>query len=349
MAGSGRALYLRVGTLVLVGLAVAVGFILFLTSGALRGQQMMFETYIRESIAGLDVGAPVRFRGVPVGRVTELGLVSVAYAPAMRGLDDPASRLVLVRFAVDPSRYGDTSVESAVQAGLRVRVASSGVTGLAYLEVDFVSDPARFPVIDVPWRPRYPVIPSIPSTITQVTSAAERLMTQFADLDIKALIGSATALISDLRRQVSDQGDLAVALREAAATMTSLRQTIEGAELADTLRGIRQAAADVGAAGESANALLSGPEVTRTVQGIGQAANDLRTAIARLPAVIQSLELALRSIRGTTTDAQADLGPLLRDLRATVSSLRDTAEALRRSPSQSLFGAPPPPPARDRR
>ena len=71
--------------------------------------------------------------------------------------------------------------------------------------------------------------------------------------------------------------------------------------------------------------------------------------IARLPAVIQTLELALRSIRGTTTDAQADLGPLLRDLRATVASLRDTAEALRRSPSQSLFGAPPPPPPRDRR
>ncbi len=349
MPQSGRSLYFRVGALVLVGLGLAVGFVLFLTSGALRGQQVTYETYIRESIAGLDVGAAVRFRGVPVGRVTELGLVSVVYSSFMRGPDDPTSRLVLVRFAVDPERYGDASVESAVRAGLRVRVASSGVTGLAYLEVDFVRDPAAAPPIEVPWTPRYPVIPSVPSTITQVTSAAERLMTQLADLDLRALIDSATALINDFRDQVGGQGDLATTLREAAATMTTLRETIQGAALTETIADIRRAADRIAAAGESAQTLIGGPEMTRTVESIGQAAADLRTSIARLPAVIQTLELALRSIRGTTTDAQADLGPLLRDLRATVASLRDTAEALRRSPSQSLFGAPPPPPPRDRR
>jgi paraquat-inducible protein B len=98
-----------------------------------------------------------------------------------------------------------------------------------------------------------------------------------------------------------------------------------------------------------AEALLASPEITGAAASIGQAANDLRASVARLPAVIQSLELALRTVRGTTGDAQADLGPLLRDLRATAASLRDTAEQLRRSPSQSLFGAPPPPPPRDRR
>ena len=349
MAQASRPLYLRVGTLVVVGLALAIGFILFLTSGSLRGDQRIFETYIRESVAGLDVGAAVRFRGVQVGRVTELGLVSVVYAGEVRGVAESASRLVLVRFAVDPERYGDASVESAVRAGLRVRVASSGVTGLAYLEVDFVRDPAAAPPIEVPWTPRYPVIPSVPSTITQVTSAAERLMTQLADLDLRALIDSATALINDFRDQVGGQGDLATTLREAAATMATLREAIQGAALAETVRDIRTAANRIGAAGESAQELLAGPEVSGAVASIGQAATDLRTAIARLPAVIQSLELALRSVRGTTTDAQADLGPLLRDLRATAASLRDTAEALRRSPSQSLFGAPPPPPPRDRR
>ncbi|MBR0683538.1 MCE family protein [Roseomonas eburnea] len=348
MAQASRPLYLRVGMLVVVGTALAIGFVLFLTSGRLRGEQQVFETYVRESVAGLDVGAPVRFRGVQVGRVTELGLVAIAYSSEVRGIEESASRLVLVRFAVDPDRYGVVSVEDAVRAGLRVRIASTGVTGLSYLEVDFV-DPARFPPLEVPWQPRFPVVPSVPSTITQVTSAAERLMTRLANLDIDALVDSATGLLADLRRQVSAEGDLGSTLREAATTMTALRQAIEGAELAATLQEIRHAANRVGAAGESAQELLGGPEVAGTVASIGQAATDLRTAIARLPAVIQSLELALRSVRGTTSDAQADLGPLLRDLRATVANLRDTAEALRRSPSQSLFGAPPPPPPRDRR
>jgi paraquat-inducible protein B len=347
MPGAGRPLYLRVGILVVVGLAVAIGFVLFLTSGALRGQQTVFETYIRESVAGLDVGAPVRFRGVPVGRVTELGLVSVVYGATARGPDDTTARLVLLRFAVDPDRYGRTSVEAAVAAGLRVRIASSGVTGLAYLEVDF-TDPERAPPIDVPWTPTFPVIPSVPSTITQVTSAAERLMTQLSGLDIEALVVSITGLVNDLRGQVGGQGDLGTTLREASAAMTSLREALRDADLAGTVRDIRGAARAVGGAGESAQALLGSEEVAGAAASIGQAAADLRTAIARLPAVIQALELSLRAVRGTTRDAQADLGPLLRDLRATVSSLRDTAEALRRSPSQSLFGAPPPPP-RERR
>lgn len=349
MAQAGRSLYFRVGALVVVGAALAVGFILFLTSGTLRGEQAIFETYVRESIAGLDVGAAVRFRGVPVGRVTELGLVSVVYGAVARDPEDTTARLVLVRFAVDPDRYGRTSVDSAVRAGLRVRVASSGVTGLAYLEVDFVPDPARFPPIEVPWAPRFPVIPSVPSTITQVTSAAERVLTRLADLDIEGLVNAATTTLTNIGGQVSGDGDLAATLRDAAATMTALRNAIEGADLAATVRELREAAARIGAAGQSAETLLGSPEITGAAANIGQAANDLRASIARLPAVIQSLELALRTVRGTTGDAQADLGPLLRDLRATASSLRDTAEALRRNPSQSLFGAPPPPPPRDRR
>lgn len=347
MAQAGRPLYMRVGVLVLAGIALAAGFVLFLTSGALRGQQVLLETYIDESVAGLDVGAPVRFRGVAVGRVTEIGLVSVAYADTARLSDDRTGRLVLVRFGVDPSRYGTATLDDAVRAGLRVRIASSGVTGLSYLEVNFV-DPERFPAATVPWRPRFPVVPAMPSTITQVTSAAERLMLQLSGVDIERLAVSLTELVEGLRRQVGEQGDLTVTLHEASRTMTALREAIEGAELAATVRAVREAAAGVAAAGQSVQAVLAGPELAGTVASIGQAANDLRVAVARLPAVIQSLELGLRAVRGTTSDAQADLGPLLRDLRATVASLRDTAEALRRSPSQSLFGAPPPPP-RDRR
>ena len=348
MPRSGRSLYLRVGMLVVAGTVLAIGFILFLTSGTFSTRQMTFETYVRESVAGLEVGAPVRFRGVAVGRVSELGLASVLYGVADGDTETTANRLVVIRFALDPSRYGTTPVEESVRAGLRVRMASSGVTGVAYLEADFVN-PTRFPPIVVPWTPTFPVIPSIPSTFNQVTTAAERLMTRLSEIDIDELFSSATGLIQDLRSQVGGAGDLAVTLREAAATMTALRQAIEGAELAATVRDVRAAVNLVGSAGEAAERLLDGPAVAGAVANISQAAADLRTSIARLPAVIQTLELALRSVRGTTTDAQADLGPLLRDLRATVASLRDTAEALRRSPSQSLFGQPPPPPPRDRR
>jgi paraquat-inducible protein B len=76
------------------------------------------------------------------------------------------------------------------------------------------------------------------------------------------------------------------------------------------------------------------------------AAAELRTVVARLPASITSLEGGLRTARGATTDIQAELAPILRDLRAAVGNLRDTTEQLRRYPSQAILGAPPPPPER---
>jgi len=124
MAGS-RSLHLRVGLLVVVGLALTVGFVLFFTASRLRSSSVVFETYIRESVQGLDIGSPVRYRGVGIGRVVEIGLVSAEYR---RPEGEPfvgAFQLVLVRFAVDERRLGDTpSVQEAVKLGLRVRIAA---------------------------------------------------------------------------------------------------------------------------------------------------------------------------------------------------------------------------------
>ena len=67
-----------------------------------------------------------------------------------------------------------------------------------------------------------------------------------------------------------------------------------------------------------------------------------RESLERGLAAIASLEAGLRTARGASTEIQAELAPILRDLRGAVGNLRDTTEALRRSPGQALFGAPPP-------
>jgi signal transduction histidine kinase len=91
----------------------------------------------------------------------------------------------------------------------------------------------------------------------------------------------------------------------------------------------------MGDAGRSAQELLASREV--------------KDALVRIPAAVTALEQTLRAARGTTTDLQADLSPLMRDLRSSIANLRDTTESLRRNPSQTLLGAPPPPPNRERR
>ena len=334
MAKPPNTLFLRVGMLALAAIALAVGFILYLTAGQFGTKSDYFETYVGESIVGLDVGAAVRFRGVQIGRVTEISLAAAIYDVPEARSNRAAMQLVVIRFAVERTRVSRiASLDDMIAGGLRARIASQGITGVTYLEIDIL-DPARYPPIQVPWKPRYDHIPAVPSTITQVTSAAEQILRRLETLDIEALVNNAAGLMGDLRKQISE-GEVATVLREAGETVAELRAEIRKIRLEETANELRGAIAHMGDAGRSAQELL--------------ASREIREALVRIPAAVTALEQTLRTARGTTSDLQADLSPLMRDLRSSVANLRDTTESLRRNPSQTLLGAPPPPPNRERR
>lgn len=332
-----RKIQLSVGLMVVVGLGLLVGFVLFLTQNRLGRSDVMFETYIRESVQGLEVGSPVRYRGVAVGRVTEIGLAAAEYRRPEGEAFAAAFQLVVVRFAVSLTRVGDVpSTDDAVAAGLRARLASQGITGVAYIELDFL-DAERYPIPALPWTPRFPWIPAVPSTVAQVTSAAEMLLRQVQGIDFVGMAANINDLFLDLRRQ-TDTGEIAVALREAATLMQELRAIASATDVPGAVAELRATAGAI-------KNLTEGREVRETLSAMGAAAQDLRRATARLPGTIGQLDSSLRAARNATTDVQADLAPVLRDLRAATANLRETTEALRRSPSQALWGAPPPAPA----
>ncbi|MDB5316183.1 MAG: hypothetical protein JWO26_2833 [Rhodospirillales bacterium] len=311
-------LYLRVGALIVAGGALLVGFVLFLTAGRFGEQGVIFETYLRESVQGLEVGSGVRYRGVAIGRITEISLAAAEYGRGQATAFSGAYQLVVVRYAVDMARVGPVPEHSvAMDMGLRTRIASQGLTGLSYLELDFIDSARGQPVPELPWTPRYSFIPSTPSTVAAVTSAAEALVDRLGKLDIEGLIDGATLLVTDLRGQLNG-GDVGALVREGSATLRTLR------EAAAALQGIAQS-----------------PELRATFVNASQAASELRTSLQRLPDLIRAMEATVRTARTISSDAQADLSPILRDLRATTTNLRETTESLRRSPGQAIFGGPP--------
>jgi paraquat-inducible protein B len=335
-----RALYTRVGLLILFGIALAVGFVLFLTAGRLSSSARVLETYVSESVQGLDVGAPVRYRGVQVGSVTELGLVSATYRRPDNVPFGGSFQLVLIRFAVDRDKIGGESVprvSEAVRLGLRARIAAQGITGVSYLELDFL-DPERFQPLRIPWDPEYTYVPAAPSTVAQVRNAAEDLVGRLARLPLESIVTDLAGIASNLNAQSRD-ADLGAVLSEVRMLVSELRQTLAGSELPAAIQELRTLAGDV-------HKLLDGPETRATVNNLSVAAGELRQSLQRLPAAVQALEATLRAARGTSNEAQAELAPILRDLRAASGGLRDVTEQLRRAPSQTIFGAPPPRPER---
>src|SRR5512145_1750508 len=89
--------YFKIGLFVVSAVAIAVVGVVALGVGTVFRKQVLVETYIDESVQGLDIGSPVKFRGVQVGEVETITLTSVEY-PTRR-------RYVLVRMGLDPAMF----------------------------------------------------------------------------------------------------------------------------------------------------------------------------------------------------------------------------------------------------
>lgn len=333
MAGL-RRMQVSVGVMVLAGLALLVAFVLFVTRESFNRGDTVFETYFRESVQGLEVGSPVRYRGVSVGRVSGIGLASAEYRRPEGQPFAGAFQLVVVRFAVDLRQTGDIpGITDAVAQGLRARLASTGITGVVYIELDFL-DPDRYPVPTLPWQPRDTFVPNVPSTTAQVTSAAEQLLRRLEEVDLKSLLDNVTGLMADARALVGNP-EIVAAIHDAAELVKEVRAMVNGLDLPGTVGEVRST---VGAV----RGVVQGRELREILQQASRAMADLQRTTATLPAAVRRADGVLRGADGAVGDLQSDLAPLLRDLRGTVSNLRETSEALRRSPGQAVFGAPPP-------
>jgi len=332
MGNSG--VYFRVGLLIIGGIGLLVGLIWFL-AGAQVSHGTLFESYFRESVQGLEVGAPVKYRGVTLGRVMDNGLVSAEY-----GKDQPIDierqtyRLVFVRYLIDPSKVGPMpDIETMVRTGLRARLASQGITGLSYMELDFV-DRVQYPAEVVPWTPKGEYIPSMPSTLSQVQDAAQQFLAKMNRVDIDRLATEFTGLLVDLRADLSS-GDVHATL---AAAETMLRTADEAVRDAD-LPGL---AADLRRTSSSVRDLAQGEQTQKLVMNAALAAERLANAAARLPQLISAVQATIRRVDSGTADIEQGLVPLLRDAQATVANLREATDSLRRYPARTLLEAPPP-------
>ena len=150
--------YFKIGIFVIAAVLIGVVSIIVLGAGSLFQKTVMIETYFEESVQGLEDGSPLKFRGVGIGKIAEITLVGKEY-PTNR-------RYVLIRanLLVDTLRVKSTPLTRAdmkdeIEKGLRVRLSFQGLTGSAYLEMDYM-DPKLYPPLDIDWKPVHCYIPS---------------------------------------------------------------------------------------------------------------------------------------------------------------------------------------------
>jgi len=326
MEGKGAAL--RTGLFVLAGIVVLIGMIFVLSGNAFRAG-VEYESYFSESVQGLDIGSAVKFRGVTIGKVTDIGLVSAEYPPAdPKDLVQPIYHQVVVRFRVDPRKLGpDSNFAGAISHGLRVQVAPQGITGLAYLELSFV-DPATHPVRPVPWHPRTLEIPSIPSTLTQVQDAVQTFLTNMSGVKFDSTVKLLTSMVNTINQEITT-GDAHQAIANANALLGELKTQVGQADIPATTASIRN--------------LADGRQTRDILTKLDQTSAALAQATAAMPKLLAQTQATIADANQTTANLNRQMIPILRNLDQASANLNELSETLKNNPAVVLRGGPPPP------
>ena len=221
MSNRNSAQYYRLGIFVLIGAAALVALVLIFGAKNLFTKTMIVETYIKESVQGLDVGAPVRFRGVRVGQVSFIGLTGSIYEKDVTPIE--RRQYVVVRMTVEKLNHDNAEyIEKMVKDGMRAQIRGQGITGVNYIELDFVKDPDKLKELPFSWTPDYPVVPSQPSPVNILLDSVENALTNFNHLNLAKTQEEVNTLLINLNGMVAGDGGKNDGLNESVKQLNAL-------------------------------------------------------------------------------------------------------------------------------
>jgi len=302
--------FAAVGAFVIVLTIAMIGGALWLSSGKYyRKAYDTYETYMTESVAGLSLNAPVRYRGVDVGRVRTIML-----APG---------NVEQVRLTLDIER--GTPVKEDTLATLRTQ----GLTGIAFVELS--AGHRDSPALRARPGEPYPVIASVPSLIEHLESATPVLLA-----NLKRMTDNLNALLDDPNRRAVGEtlANLAVLTRTLAERSSAIDATLGNA--ARTLDNATRVTAELP---------LLVQRFERTADALERMAGEVAGAGASARGVLDGARSTLDGSRSDLTQFTGmtlpEVRELVAELRGLTATMRRVVEEVERNPGMLLQGPRP--------
>lgn len=278
--------YTLVGLFVLLLTGALVAGVLWLSSGG--NYRKVYDTYLAymsESVSGLNFEAPVKYRGVEVGRVRRISL-------------DQGER---VRLELEIER--GTPIKTNTVAVLRVQ----GLTGVAYVELEGGTRDA--PLLKAKDEGELPVIKTGPSLLTRLDTAVTDLLTSLNNIS-----KSINATLDEDNRKAFKKmlADMSVLSGTLAAQKDAIEASLKGA--ARTTENTAKASAELQRLVERMNSSVQsldrmGKDVSRASAvvsrvmdsadgGVSQVKNELMPEMERTLGEMRELSASLRQLSG---------------------------------------------------
>jgi paraquat-inducible protein B len=293
-----------IGAFVIGAIAIIVAAVLILGSRRLFRETGTWVCYFDGSVEGLEVGAPVKARGVSIGRVARIQL---------RYRQQPNDLRVPVFLEVDLKRVRGLTGErltpqvlsELVGRGLRARLENQSlVTGTLFVNLDFYPRSAVV-LSEVAPETGYPEIPTVPRPLAQLADSLAVFAAKLERVDVGALAQSITGAASSVERLASS-AKVPQAVAQLSATLSTFDKLGRHAD-ADLQPLLAEVRATVG---DARTALV----------GLGGAAG----AASRLVAPEAPLSVRLNEALGEVSRA--------------ADAVRELADFLQRNPNSLIVG-----------
>jgi len=169
-----------IGVFVVGAVLLVVAALMIFGGGKFLTERNQFVLFFEGSVKGLNIGAPVDFKGVRVGSVTNIKLLYdprdlSAKIPVFIEIESKRMQSIIpdTQARTKEERQRGEGVNPLIEKGLRAQLGSqSFVTGQLYVDLDFRPEkPPRFSNLHL----GIPEIPTIPSTFEEITKTIETI------------------------------------------------------------------------------------------------------------------------------------------------------------------------------
>jgi paraquat-inducible protein B len=291
----------KLGLFVILGIAAVFAIAISLGIHRMHKETVDYTTYFNEAVQGLDVGAPVKFRGVTIGHVAD-----IAIAPDHRMVEVTSDLIVddIVRLGLGEAGGIGKKTRILVPPDLRVQLGTQGITGVKFLTIDFF-DPKSNPPPVLTFQPPDRYIPAATSLFKNLEETVSKAMDRLPELvdATVAIVARVDRLVAVLEHEnVGDK--VAQAVAHADQVLTSLDRTLKSI---DRQNIPARAAATL---------------------------DELHGAIANMNKVLD----VFGEVGKNTSGATRDLDDTLRDVRDAADSIRRLGDALERDPDMLIKG-----------
>lgn len=346
-----------VGALILLIVAVAI-----VGSGKLFRKSRTFVVYFDSNVSGLDVGAPVSFRGVRVGTVSEVVLIvnPKTYDINIKVLVDIEQDRMQDSLAEFSAEKSTALYRILLDRGLRAQLKTTSlVTGQQYVGLDFFPE---IPAVFLETDPDILEIPAVPTSSEQLQRSLAEVIENLKAADIKQVVANVQSVLASLDRLLSsgDLHDSIAKLNVALGEIDSISKTLGGrmgeitTELVTTLDDIQllvtnlndtitTISADMRILTADARATLQSANSTiQLKEGVpAELARNIMETSSQTRQTLESLDATLIELRGTIaadSPVMNRLDETLRELAPMLRAIRHLTETLEQNPQAILYG-----------